>query len=219
MKEEDIAKLVITNARIFSNREDKLKSGISLLQRLGVEGQQLSELVAMEPLLLSASEEKVLESFKQAEDIGCPKESKLFARVMQIILGTAKEKLERRLQFWSSLDFSEEQVLELLRRWPMVLGYSEENVERHLDFLIKSMGFPLDYFVTYPALFGYSLEKRLIPRYRVMEALKSMQVLKSDLICPTIFVLTEKRFLEKYVNNNAHSSILRDIYHSGKVDY
>jgi len=218
MKEEDIAKLVIANARIFTSREDKLKSAISLLQKSGFKGQELSELVAREPLFLSASEEKVLESFKQAEYIGCQKGSKLFARVMKIILLIGKEKLERRLQHLSCLGFSEKQVLELLR-WPLILGYSEENVKRHVDFLVKSVGLPLDCFVKYPALFGYSLEKRIIPRYRVMEALKSTQVLETELIGPRIFCCTEKCFLEKYVNKNADSSILLDIYHSGKVDY
>jgi len=218
MKEEDIAKLVISNARIFNISEDKLKSAISLLQKLFGEGQALSELIATQPRFLTVSEETVLESFKQAEDLGCQKGSKMFASVMRSILGTGKEQLERRLQCLSSC-FSEKQVLELLRRWPLILGYSEENVKHHVDFLVKSVGFPSDYLVKYPAMFGYSLEKRIIPRYRVMEALKSVQVLKTELICPHIYSLTEKRFWEKYVNKNADSAILRDIYHSGKVDY
>jgi mTERF domain-containing protein len=218
MKEEDIAKLVINDARIFNRREDRLKSAISLLRKLCVEGQALSELIATQPRLLSTPEEKVLESFKQAEDLGCQKGSKMFAAVLRNILGVGKEKIERRLQCLSSC-FSEKQVSELLRRWPLILGYSEENVKHHVDFLVKSVGFPLDCLVKYPSLFGCSLEKRIIPRYRVMEALKSRQVLKTELIGPNIFYCTEKRFLEIYVNKNADSSILLDIYHSGKVDY
>jgi mTERF domain-containing protein len=217
MKEEDIAKIVIRNSRIFLCREDRLKSRISFLQRLGVDGQELSELVARVPRLLTASEETVSESFKQAEDLGCQKGLKMSASLMHTILGTGKEQLERRLHCLNSLGFSEKQVSELLRRWPLIVGLSEENVKHHMDFLVKSAGFPLDYLVTYAPLFGYSLEKRIIPRYRVMEALKSMQVLKTEVISPSIFLCTEKRFLERYVNKNADSSILRDIYNRGKV--
>jgi len=83
--------------------------------------------------------------------------------------------------------------------------------------LVKSMGIPLDNIVKNPALISYSLEKRLIPRLRVMEALKSMQLLNTELPC-RIFFLTEKCFLEKYINENAHSSVLLDIYHNGEVD-
>jgi hypothetical protein len=58
MKEEDICKLLIRLCKIFESSEDKLKSAISLLQRLGVEGQALSELVARVPRLLTIQRKK-----------------------------------------------------------------------------------------------------------------------------------------------------------------
>jgi len=58
----------------------------------------------------------------------------------------------------------------------------------------------------------------MIPRYRVLEALKSMQVQMLKRLCfPIIVTLTEKRFLEEYINSNAESSsVLHDIYNGGK---
>lgn len=91
-------------------------------------------------------------------------------------------------------------------------------MKHNVDFLVKSVGFPLSKFLIYPSLFSYSLEKRIIPRYRVMEALKSMQVqeLKRGISSAAIFGLTEKLFLKRYVNNNPESLILLDIYHGRK---
>lgn len=66
----------------------------------------------------------------------------------------------------------------------------------------------------YPNLFSFSLVKRIIPRHRVMEACKSMQVRGS---LADIARLTEKAFLEKYVNKNAEFSYLWDIYKGGKA--
>lgn len=153
-------------------------------------------------------------SIKQAEDLGFNKGSKEFAYTLRAILGTTKENVERRLQYLSSLGLAE-----VLRRWPPILGISEENVKLQMDFLVKSAGIPLADLVKSPALLGFSLEKRMIPRHRVMEALKSVQEFKTETISPSIFMLTEKRFLEKYVNKNANSSILRDIYDRGKVGH
>jgi hypothetical protein len=90
MKEEDISKLVIMNAWIYNLRENKLKSAITLLQRLGVEGETLSILLLREPRLLMVLEEKVLESFKVLEDFGIQKESKMFVVGLHNILGVRK---------------------------------------------------------------------------------------------------------------------------------
>jgi mTERF domain-containing protein len=215
--EEDITKIINKDALIFSAREDKLKSTILLLQRLGVEGQALSELVGTQPRLLRTSEENVMVSFKQAEDLGLKKGSKKFAETVRVICGTRKETLERRLQCLISLGFSENQVSEMSRRHPMILGLTEENLKCHVDFLVKSAGLTFADLVKHPTMFRSSLEKRLIPRHRVIESLKSMQMWKTEVYFPKIARLSEKRFLEIYVDSNAESSVLRAIYHCGKA--
>jgi len=222
MKEEHITKLVCHNARIINLTENKLRSKISLLQKLGVEGQALSEILACHPRLLTISEEKVMESFKQAEDLGFKKGSKMFIIAMCSVMGFGKEKLNRKLQYLSSLGFSEQQLSDILRRKPSTLGLSEEKLKSNVDYVVKILGLPLADLVKYPHLFGHSLETRIIPRYRVMEALKSMQVQglkKKKTSFPQIANLTEKRFLEKFVNSNAESSFLQEIYHRGKLEF
>jgi mTERF domain-containing protein len=217
MEEEDISKLVITHARIFDSSENKLKSALSVLQRLGVEGRVLSELVGKQPRLLTTSEDKVMESFKQAEDLGFKLGSKMFAVALRSVFGIGKETLERRLQCLSSLGFSKQQISEMSNRHPTILGLSDENLKRHADFLVNSAGLTLADLVKYPRMFGFSLEKRVIPRYRVMEALKSMQMLKTKMHFRAIVCLTETRFLDIYVDSNPESSVLRDIYHCVKA--
>jgi mTERF domain-containing protein len=81
-----------------------------------------------------------------------------------------------------------------------------------VDFLVKTVGLQLADILKYPDLFANSLETRMIPRYRVLEAIKSMQVSKRKMCFPRIIGLTEKRFLEEYVNSSAEfSSVLQDI--------
>jgi len=217
MKKEDIAKLLFIEANIFNSSDRKHKSAISVLQNLGIEGEALSELLARLPRLLTVSEEKVIESFKQVEDLGFKKGSKMFAIALRSILGLGEENLNRRRQFLISLGFSENEVLDLCRKRPSILCEKEEKVKRNVDFVVNIVGLPLADLVKYPHLFGYRVETRMIPRYRVMEALKSMhvQVPKTKgASFPQIVILTEERFLEKYVYSNAESSsFLLDIYH------
>jgi hypothetical protein len=59
----------------------------------------------------------------------------------------------------------------------------------------------------------------MIPRYRVLKALQSIavQMLRRRRRFPNIVMLTEKRFLEEYVNSNAEfCPVLQDIYSGGK---
>jgi len=95
----------------------------------------------------------------------------------------------------------------------VILGFREESLKRRVDFLIKSAGLTLADFAKDLVMFGYSSEKRVIPRYRVTEALKSMRVLETNMHLRQILRMTEKRFLEIYVDSNAKSFRLLDIYH------
>ena len=52
--------------------------------------------------------------------------------------------------------------------------------------------------ISYPVLFKYSVEKRLRPRYKVLEVLKVKNLLKNRKIA-SIFLKGEKTFVEKYV--------------------
>lgn len=217
MEEEDIYKLVITGAKTLDASEKKLKSAISLLKRVGVEGRALSELVAKQPRLLTATEEKVMESFKQAEHLGFKLGSKKFALAIHGMFGMGNEALEQRLQCLNSLGFSNKQISEISNRKPGILGLSEENLKRHVDFLVNTAGLTLSDLVKYPIMLAFSLEKRVIPRHRVMEAITSMQALKIKMHFISILHLSEKRFLEIYVDSNAESAVLRDIYHHVKA--
>jgi len=144
----------------------------------------------------------------------------MFTYALVVILFGGKEKINRKRLCLSSLGFSEKEVQDILRRQPMSLALSEEKVKRNVDFLVNSVGLPLDDLVRYPPLFQFSLEKRMIPRYRVMEALESMKVPKPKMGFPLLFKLPERIFLEKYIHSNVESSsVLLDIYHGGKVKH
>lgn len=229
MKEEDIIKLVQTDARILGQSELRLKYAISLLQKLGIDGEELPEILTRQPRLLTTPEQKVVESFKHAEDLGFKKGSKMFARTLRVILGLSKEDIDRKWHCLRSLGLSENQISDIWRKKPSTLGVTEEKMKRNVDFVVKTAGLSLADLVKYPNLFQYSVETRMIPRYRVMEALNSMQVQvqapmrkgkKEGLSFLQIVIIPEKSFLEKYVNSNDESSsLLLDIYHGKRVSW
>lgn len=216
MKKEDITKFLLVGASTLTSSIRRHKSAISVLQNLGIEGEAMPELLLRQPRLLTATEEAAKESFQQAEDLGFKKGTKMFAIALRSIYGLGMENLNRRLKLLISLGFSENQISDLCRRRPSILRVSEEKLKHNVNFVVNIVGLPLAYLVQYPNLFGYRVETRMFPRYRVMEALKSM-----DLELPKkkvakfgrIVRLREELFLEKYIYSNAESSFLLDIYH------
>lgn len=110
------------------------------MQRLGVDGKALPHLVVKQPLLLTTSEEKVIESFKQAENLGFKQGSKPFAAAMRAFLGVGKEKMERKLCCLNSFDFSKEHISKLCSREPRILGLSEEKNETQCRFFGQFYG-------------------------------------------------------------------------------
>jgi hypothetical protein len=56
------------------------------------------------------------------------------------------------------------------------MWFLEEKLKRNVDFVAKFMGLPMPDFVKYPNWLTFNLEKRIIPRSKVMEELTSMQM-------------------------------------------
>lgn len=70
----------------------------------------------------------------------------------------------------------------MVYKFPPLLGYNVEAVLKpKLQFLVNSMGRQVYEVVEYPRYFSYSLEKRIIPRARVIERRKISCDLKSML--------------------------------------
>lgn len=102
----------------------------------------------------------------------------------------------------------------------MLITHTKENMECSVEFVVKTTGLSLADVHKYLDLLPYNVDTIMFPWYRVMEAVKSMRVQvweKKGLSFPLIVTLTEKIFLENYVNLNLESSsLLLDIYHGRK---
>lgn len=212
LREEDLRKIISANARIFNkNLEYTMKTSVPLLREYGFQGNALSELLTKQPHLLITSAKHITEAFELAGNLGLTKASKMFAYVFQLIISTGRDNTVRKLQNLQGFGFSEEQVKTMCKRMPCIMGITEENMKRTMDF-INSVSLPLSDVVKYPVILSCSLETRLIPRYRVIEALNSMSLSKKPRSFPISVTLSEKDFLKKYLDCYAESSELLTIY-------
>jgi mTERF domain-containing protein len=68
-----------------------------------------------------------------------------------------------------------------------------------MNFLVKDMGLTPEDIATSPGILNRNLEKTIMPRCAVVNILKSRGLIKSDLLIGTFIIVTEKKFLERYV--------------------
>ena len=69
-----------------------------------------------------------------------------------------------------------------------------------MDFFVNKKGKESSLIARRPLLFSYSLEKRLIPRYLIVQFLLSKGLINKDLSFKAMFESNEKMFLHRFVN-------------------
>ncbi|KAK1295060.1 hypothetical protein QJS10_CPA16g01099 [Acorus calamus] len=86
------------------------------------------------------------------------------------------------------------------RMCPQFMFSSEKKIKRMFEFFVGELGWELPSLSRCPVLIGLNLEKRVIPRCLVLEVLLSKGLIEKDMKWPTALKLTEKQFLERFVN-------------------
>ncbi|KAH9627168.1 hypothetical protein KSS87_018408 [Heliosperma pusillum] len=131
------------------------------------------------------------------EELGIPRNSRMFFYGIYVLTCLSKECLESKCEVFRSFGWTEYDVSELLRISPNALLISEENIRIKLGFLMAEMGYKPDYLISHSALFGYSLENRMVPRRRVLLILKEKGLLNYTFYSAVI--KTETQFLKLFV--------------------
>jgi mTERF domain-containing protein len=77
---------------------------------------------------------------------------------------------------------------------------SPDKLNAVMSFWVDGLGWDPSVLLAKPVLFGFSIEKRLIPRASVVQYLLSKGLMKKYASLVTPFYLTDELFLQKYVN-------------------
>ncbi|KAH0893364.1 hypothetical protein HID58_055793 [Brassica napus] len=98
------------------------------------------------------------------------------------------------------LGFSRDEYKIMIKRFPQCFGYSAESLKKKFEFLVKKMKWPPEAVVLVPSVFGYSLEKRILPRCNVIKVLLSKGLIRGgNPPMSSVFVCTDEEFVSRYV--------------------
>ncbi|KAG2317261.1 hypothetical protein Bca52824_020383 [Brassica carinata] len=87
------------------------------------------------------------------------------------LLAISEKNIFNSFETFMRLAFTRDEFVRVVKHCPQCLGLSSELVKKKTEFLVKTMIWTIEDVVSNPAVFGYSLEKRIVPRCNVIKAL------------------------------------------------
>ncbi|CAA0831879.1 Mitochondrial transcription termination factor family protein [Striga hermonthica] len=154
----------------------RLESTIAYLKSCGIVGSQLIMLLKTELRLFSMREPELKGLVSQAVEMGFQMGSRMLVYGVHALYSNSPETISRKFGLFEELGFRKEECSLMFVKAPMVAAGG-------VSFLLK-----------------FSLERRMVPRLRVMELVKSRGVLKRHPSFVTVLLMMEDEFVNQFIS-------------------
>ena len=111
----------------------------------------------------------------------------------------AKSQWDAKFDVLKSWGCSEDAIFNAFRKQPNFMLRSPDKLNAVMRFWVDELGWDPLLLLTEPAIFGYSIEKRLIPRASIIKYLLSKGLRKKGSSLCTPFHATDEDFQRRYV--------------------
>jgi mTERF domain-containing protein len=176
----------------------RMKPNIQLLLHFGATPSTIYRLLTTRPSIICSSDlNKVLEEIKE---LGFDPSSYKFCMALLAKRAITKSQWDAKVDALKSWGCSEDEIFNAFKKQPGFMLRSADKLNAVMRFWIKQLGWDPLLLLSAPALFGFSIEKRLIPRASVVQYLLSKGLMKTDASLITPFNLTDELFRQRYVN-------------------
>ncbi|KAJ9700077.1 hypothetical protein PVL29_005759 [Vitis rotundifolia] len=175
-------------------------SNINALQEFGVPKSNIAGLLMNRPMAFMVRPNLFRENLEEVKKMGFNPSQMKFVIAIHAIRAMGKSTWERKIDVYKRWGWSEEEIRLAFIKLPRCMTHSEDKIMATMDFFVNKMGRESSLIARRPLLISLSLEKRIIPRYSVIQVLLSKGLIKNDTSLVVLFESTEKMFLRKFVN-------------------
>ncbi|CAL9771445.1 unnamed protein product [Musa acuminata subsp. burmannicoides] len=183
-----------------SSVEKTLHPNLKFLRdECGIPEERVSVVLRSHPQLISRKPESLRALVARADELGMPRQSRMFVRTLDALLMVSKERFEAKVELMRSFGWSESEFSSVVRKVPTFLCISLDMMRRKMEFFINVVGYTPSFIASQPSILLYSLQKRVIPRFRVTEMLKLKGLWTGKYKFTSILVFTDTKFMEKFV--------------------
>ncbi|XP_038978825.1 uncharacterized protein LOC120109149 [Phoenix dactylifera] len=163
---------------LISDLPKLLLPKIESLKNYGVPPAVIFTLLTTHPKSLIEKADHFEETFAAIKDMGISPSSSMFAHAFGVLSKLPKTTVNRRLENYLSLGWSQEQVFWAFAKHPYCMSASDDKVRKNMEFFAEKLRWGPDYVSANPVLLSLSFEKRIAPRCLVLAILASKGLVK-----------------------------------------
>lgn len=198
MVNDDLFRTIVRCCRIVPAKQS-LVANILYLKSCGVVGSQLSSLLLRLPRIFTLPQDKLAEIVSRALDMNFIMGSRMLVHAIHSLSCMSIETLNGKFEVLREFGFSKEEIDSMFRKSPYVFGLSGAKLRSKLELLLNNLKINVSEVVQTPAILSLNIEERVIPRYRVLETLKSRCLVRKGPSLSRAMIVSESRFLQSYV--------------------
>lgn len=179
--------------------ENRVGPGLCLLRDLGIPQDRLAALIVRRPRLVSGKPERIRSLFEWVRSLGISPDSRRFVEALASLDNLSRATFDAKVELLRSFGWTQQELLSAIHRFPVILRYSEKKIQAMMEFLLKVAGCDPSYVARHPTLVGYSMEKRLMPRFFVLQSLRTKGISAGGNCLLSAMLVTEESFVERYI--------------------
>ncbi|XP_024022643.1 transcription termination factor MTERF15, mitochondrial-like [Morus notabilis] len=172
---------------------------INILREYGAPDSNIATLFVSQPRAFTSSLDRFRGIVEKVVEMGFDASKLNFVVAVRAFLSMSESVWESKVDAYKKWGWSEEDVLKAFQCSPWCMIVSKDKIMASMDFFINQMGWRPCLLVKCPALFGLSLKKRVVPRCSVFQFLLSKGLVKKEVSFHALLVVSEKKFLQKFV--------------------
>ncbi|CAL9102659.1 unnamed protein product [Musa textilis] len=184
---------------LTSSLSRKIEPNISLLRECGISEQHIAQMAVVSPRFFCRTEKCIKEAMEHVDELGVSRGCKMFPHALLTIVALSRSRFDGTVATLMSFGWSQPDSFAAFRKHPSIWNLSKKTICDKMTFLMKEAGCELTYIILHPRLLAYSLEKRLRPRYEVMNFLEQNKLLDEGHDLLTVAMLTEEKFRKKFL--------------------
>ncbi|CAL9122847.1 unnamed protein product [Musa acuminata var. zebrina] len=184
----------------FSSVEKTLHPNLKFLRdECGIPEERVSVVLRSHPKLISQKPESLRALVARADELGMPRQSRMFVRTLDALHNVSQERFEAKVELMRSFGWSESEFSSAVRKAPTFLCISLDMLRRKVEFFINVVGYTPSFIASHPNLLLLSLQKTVIPRFRVLEMLNTKGLWTRRGKFLSYVQLSNTKFMEKIV--------------------
>ncbi|ERM97101.1 hypothetical protein AMTR_s00126p00036130 [Amborella trichopoda] len=171
-----------------------MKPNLEFLESCGIARPTLQKFMLSRPGFFYQSTERLKQIEERVRELGCDPKSKMFVSAIYTMSSLSEKKWKAKLELLESFGFSKGEVFTMFSKVPYLMSRSEEKLMKVMDYFLNELKYDKSFLASRPVFFGYSLEKRVIPRLNVLQALRSSALLTRDVNLLKVCLISEEAF-------------------------